>query len=69
VTNEDAATLADALERALLDIPGHEISGKEEDLFTTINPEMQALKIFSGERKQVVIKFINLCRKGAFEIR
>jgi len=61
--------LADALERALLDIPGHEISGKEEDLFTTINPEMQSLKIFSGERKQVVIKFIKLCRKGAFEIR
>jgi hypothetical protein len=42
LTNEDAAALADALERALLDIPDHEIFYEEEDLFTTINPEMQA---------------------------
>jgi hypothetical protein len=76
VTAEDARNLADALERALPDIPNEQVCAvKKIDLpggmtctaFEGEPPE-NPLELFSGERKQYLREFIAFCRNGAFRI-
>jgi hypothetical protein len=76
VTAEDAAALADALERALPDLPQHDALGHKSFEHpsepgvrlirsdTPVNP----FEWFSGKNKKRVEEFIAYCRKGGFEI-
>ncbi|HYT93190.1 MAG TPA: hypothetical protein VEL76_31015 [Gemmataceae bacterium] len=76
VTAEDAAALADALERALPDLPEHDALGHKSFEHpsepgvrlirsdTPVNP----FEWFSGKNKKRVEEFIAYCRKGGFEI-
>jgi hypothetical protein len=71
VTAQDAATFADALERALPDIPdyGCQALGLTKGGYVFLaNPDMHPFEYFSGAEKQHVVSFIQLCRKGSFEI-
>jgi len=67
VTSDDAAALADALERALMDIPDQPSDVNMEDLLRLKDLKQQGLNVFGGW-KPIIVKFIKLCRKGAFYI-
>jgi hypothetical protein len=77
VTAEDARGLADALERALTDIPRHEaledkavtMAGAPGERFLPIGTPVNPFEWFSGENRAHLQTFIGLCRKGGFEIR
>ncbi len=81
VAREDASHLADALERALDDIPDHyaawpkAVEGKDGGPLIPVNPaasrleRVQPLEALSGENKAALAEFIAFCRQGAFEIR
>jgi hypothetical protein len=80
VTDEDAANIADALERALVDIPDFNTARKVayfrqlDDLQTgfeglqeeSIEEWLTPVDFFSGKPKQVVRAFIEYCRAGGF---
>ncbi|PZV04922.1 MAG: hypothetical protein DCF22_25085 [Leptolyngbya sp.] len=74
VTTEDARNMADALEKALADIPDHDALEYKKELGGGIliapnGPDVSALKWFSGnESKEYVRKFIAYCRAGEFKI-
>lgn len=71
VTDADAAAIADAIERALPDVPDHDAlahkrnpDGKSIPFGTPVN----AYELFSGERKKQLREFIEFCRRGGFRI-
>jgi hypothetical protein len=76
VTATDAQALADALERALPDVPAHDALGHKtvelksapgERLLpfgTPVNP----FEWFSGKNRERLKDFITFCQKGGFEI-
>ncbi len=70
VTDDDASTLADALERALCDIPSDD--SNEADPTGNLSQEDQAkdalLKFFKGYEKDYLQEFISFCREGGFNI-
>ena len=78
VTAVDAARLADALERALPDIPDHdalEHKTREVDLpglgptrLIDARENLSPIELFSGDRKEQLRKFILYCRAGSFQI-
>jgi hypothetical protein len=76
VTAEDALALADALERALPDVPSHdalahktvEISGAPGERFVPVGTPVTAFEWFSGPNKPSLEPFIAFCRQGSFEI-
>lgn len=62
VTEEDSAGIANALERALKDIP-------DCDTYDAADEEsMGCLEFFSGAEKQQIEAFIAFCRAGGFRI-
>ena len=79
VTDEDAASLADALEQSLADIPDHDAlehktvigtlpNGKTLELVDA-DADVSSVEWFSGNRrKRLVMGFIVFCRSGAFLI-
>jgi hypothetical protein len=76
VTPEDARALADALERALPDIPRHEalenktvtMAGGPGVRFLPIGTPVNPFEWFSGENRAHLQAFIGFCREGGFEI-
>jgi hypothetical protein len=62
VTDEDANALADALERALPDIPEHHVTVDIE------NVESMPVEWFSGDGKNRLMEMIAFLREGEFEI-
>lgn len=77
VTAADALAIADALERALDDIPDHNaIDHKTKKVKTKSgcvdvvprDAEISPLEALSGTNKPFVREFIVFCRQGAFEI-
>jgi hypothetical protein len=76
VTAEDVGALADALERALPDIPDHDAMAHK----TFEHPSEPGVRLvpidtptspyewFSGDKKGLVRQFIAYCRRGGFEI-
>jgi hypothetical protein len=74
VTDEDAAHIADALQRALEDIPDFDTGerwaeyGPADQLTDPLARAlmMPSLEFFSGEAKQHVRDFIAFCRAGGF---
>jgi hypothetical protein len=81
VTDEDAANIAQALERALEDIPDEDtvdvlaesqsfdLGGIEvSGIDTELEKHLTPLDWFSGEYKQMVRDFIAYCRVGGFSI-
>jgi hypothetical protein len=82
VIDEDAANIADALERALDDVPdqptvGMEAASRTHDLpgvgkIAVVGSEqseyLTPLDWFSGEGKQQIREFIAYCRVGGFSI-
>ena len=75
VIADDAEELADALERALDDIPGFYAAWHKADIsedggpLIPVEENLSPLEALSGENKPVVKEFIAFCRQGAFEIR
>lgn len=63
VVPEDAAALADALERALPGVPDHEVPHEDLD-----DEEAEAAAWFSGNNKQKLIQLIAYFRQGGFAI-
>jgi len=75
VTPEDARALADALERALPDVPDHDAMGHKTfchdalpgvrlvDATTPVNPYE-----WFGGKKELLQDMIDFCRQGGFEI-
>ena len=77
VTAEDAGNLADALERALADIPNHDAAGHKTTkvktwtgVVQTVLPgaKISPLEALSGPHKSSVREFIAFCRQGSFEV-
>jgi hypothetical protein len=74
VTTEDAAALADALERALPDVPRHEaMAHKTVELpgglrVMKADADESPLEWFSGEGRDQLVEFIRYCRAGEFVI-
>src|SRR5262249_52232156 len=76
VTAEDARALADALERALPDIPDHdamphktfEHPSEPGVRLVALDPRASPYEWFSGDKKRLVRQFIDFCRQGGFEI-
>lgn len=68
VTAEDAAALADALERALPDIPDESVIPPliEGIRCPEFEPELPAR--FSGRKKEDLLMLIGFCREGSFRI-
>ena len=67
VTDEDAANIADALERAIDDIPNQQAYTRRDirgDRIYSMSPKAY----FSGADKQRVETFIEFCRGGGFMI-
>jgi len=65
VTAEDASNLADALERALPDLP----ELKTIDPHAQLTDEVTAQDYFSGpDGKEMLKDFITICRNGSFSI-
>jgi hypothetical protein len=78
VSSEDAENLADALESALPDIPGHDaLENKTREIMTKEGPmrvipagaDVNPLESFSGPTQKAYLrKFIEFCRAGGFNI-
>jgi hypothetical protein len=76
VTAEDARALADALERALPDIPDHDAMAHKTFehpsepgvRLVAIDTPASPYEWFSGDKKRLVRQFIDFCRQGGFEI-
>lgn len=82
VTDDDARALADALERALPDVPDHDaIAHKVLSVIDTpglgVPPQLRMLnprarlnpfEYFSGTNKARLRRFIAFCRAGGFRI-
>ena len=74
VTAADAAQLADALERALDDVPDfyaawHKaVEGKDGGPLIPVGVNLSPLEALSGENKPAVEEFIAFCRQGSFQI-
>jgi hypothetical protein len=76
VSAEDARNLADALERALPDIPDHdalihktfEHPGSPGMRLLALDTPASPYEWFSGDKKRYVREFIAYCRQGGFEI-
>ncbi len=78
VTAVDAGRLADALERALPDIPDHdalEHKAKVVDLpglgptrLIDAQENVSPVELFSGSNKEYLRRFISYCRAGSFQI-
>jgi hypothetical protein len=78
VTPDDAKNMADALEEALPDIPGHDaMENKTRRIMTKNGPmrvipagaDVNPLESFSGpHQKRYLRKFIKFCRAGGFNI-
>jgi hypothetical protein len=81
VTDEDAGNIAEALERALEDIPDEDtvgvlaaslsfdpVGGEVSGIDTEQEKNLTPLDWFSGEYKQMVREFIDYCRAGEFFI-
>ena len=72
---DDAEELADALERALDDIPNfyaawHKaVEGGDGGPWIPVGENLSPLEALSGENKPDIKEFIAFCRQGAFEIR
>jgi len=74
----DAGQLADALERALPDIPDHdalEHKAKVVDLpdlgptrVLDAQEKVSPIELFSGDSKEYLRRFIRYCRAGSFQI-
>ncbi len=75
VSAEDAAGLANAMERGLDDIPefyaAWHKADKDEDgkPWIPAGKKLSPLEALSGENKPEIREFIAFCRQGAFEIR
>ncbi|MCW5765394.1 MAG: hypothetical protein KIT68_05405 [Phycisphaeraceae bacterium] len=81
VESADAAAIADALESILPDVPDHDALAHKVisslDLpqiprpLRMLHPGAQynAFEFFSGPNKDLLRRFIHLCRAGGFEIR
>jgi hypothetical protein len=78
VSAEDAQNLAEALKKALPDIPDHDaLENKSKEIMTQdgpirvipINADVNPLESFSGRKgKRYLRKFITFCRAGGFVI-
>ena len=77
VSPEDAQSLANALERALPDVPGHDAlehkTFEDERLpgirLISVGTPVDAVEWFSDRKnKQLLKSFIRYCRQGGFEI-
>ena len=78
VTAVDAGRLADALERALPDIPNHDalehktrgvdLPGLGPTRLIDAREHLSSVELFSGDRKEQLRKFILYCRAGSFQI-
>ncbi len=79
VTDEDATAIADALVRALEDVPDHDAIGhKVSGIIDTSligkfrildrSKKVHPFEYFSGENKNRLRKFIAYCRGGGFKI-
>jgi hypothetical protein len=76
VAAEDAAALAEALERALPDLPAHDALIDKTvqhpqlpgDRFVMVGTAVNPFEWFSGDKRQTVKDFIAFCRQGGFEI-
>jgi len=76
VSAADAAALADALERALPDIPNHDamehkttpIPGMPGERGIPMDVKFTAFELFSGENKAHLREFISYCHKAGFWI-
>jgi len=76
VTTEDARALADALERALPDVPNHDalklkavtIAGAPGERFLPVDTPVNAFEWFGGQNKRHLLDFIAFCRQGEFKI-
>jgi hypothetical protein len=75
VTADDASRLADALERALDDIPdfyaawNKATEGEDGGPWIPVGENLSPLEALSGENKPALREFIAFCRQGEFEIR
>jgi hypothetical protein len=77
VTAGDARALADALERALPDIPDHDGLGHKAvtlptspgENFLPLDTPASPYEVFSGQNKARLRRFIGFCRRGGFAIR
>ena len=75
VIADDAADLADALERGLDDIPDsyaawHKADkGEDGTPWIPVGENLSPLEALSGQNKPAIREFIAFCRQGAFEIR
>lgn len=75
VTAADAAALAEALERALPDIPGHDAMGEKTFFLPSLpgvplvrsTTPVNVFEWFSG-KQELLRDFIRFCRAGGFEI-
>jgi hypothetical protein len=76
VTPEDARALADALERALPDLPRHDALGHKTfqipDLpgvpLLRVETPVNPFEWLSGSNRKELEAFLRLCRQGGFEI-
>jgi hypothetical protein len=73
VTDEDAANIADALERALEHIPDERTVGmlaasKDGAVDIDTSRHLSSLDWFSGGGKETVREFVAYCRAGGFAI-
>jgi hypothetical protein len=76
VTTEHARALADALERALPDVPNHEaaahktveLPGFPGERFLPFGTPIDSFEWFSGQNKRHLLDFIAFCRQGEFKI-
>ena len=76
VTRADALGMADAVKRALPDVPNHdamalktvEFASAPGERFLPIDVAVNCFEWFSGENKVLLKKFIAFCRKGGFQI-
>lgn len=65
VTDQDAANLADALAKALDDLPDHDALAHKVPL--GLHENVNPFKWFSGlDRKRYLREFIAFCRQGGF---
>jgi hypothetical protein len=76
VTAQDAWALAEALERALPDVPNHDaLAGKTVELpvapgerFLPLGTPVNPFEWFSGENRRHLVGFIAFCWQGGFDI-
>jgi hypothetical protein len=76
VTAGDARALAEALERALPDVPCHdalahktvEVAGAQGERFVPFGTPVSPFEWFGGENRAHLEAFIKFCRQGQFEI-